>query len=125
MPHTIRNKSENLELDKIKAEHTIKKIKNKSMNYQFQVINTIYYIAKHHPHINKDMKEAMKIFKKWLDNYKKAITDGIDKIVKIKKKYPDFILKIGKFNKNLVYKKNNSGRWMPIQNCKWVRDLCK
>ena len=57
--------------NKEKAEHTIKKIKNKSMNYQFQVINTMYYRAKHHPHINKDMKEAMKIFKKWLDNYKK------------------------------------------------------
>ena len=62
--------------NKEKAEYTIKKIKNKSMNYQFQVINTMYYREKHHPHINKDMKEAMKIFKKWLDNYKKKNKKG-------------------------------------------------
>lgn len=34
-------------------------------------IHTLYYRAKYHPHITNDIKEAMKVFKKWLDNYKK------------------------------------------------------
>ena len=30
--------------------------------------------AKNHPHKNKDMEEAIKIFQEWLDNYHKNNT---------------------------------------------------
>lgn len=62
--------------NKDKAIYTIDKIKNKSIIYQFQAINTMYYRAKHHPHRTKEMEDAMKIFKKWLDNYKKKHMKG-------------------------------------------------
>lgn len=51
------------------ALETIKKIKNKSLTYQKNVIITMYNRAKHHPYRNKDMEEAMKVFKKWLSKY--------------------------------------------------------
>jgi hypothetical protein len=54
--------------DEKTALETIKKIKNKSKVYQKQVITTMYNRAKFHPYITTDMKKAMKIFKKWLDN---------------------------------------------------------
>jgi hypothetical protein len=57
--------------DKEKAINTIKLIKNKNLIYQFQVINTMYNRAKYHPNQTKEMKEAMNIFKKWLNDYKK------------------------------------------------------
>ena len=57
--------------DKKTAEQTIKLVEKRSLRYQFDVINTMYNRAKYHPFKNKDMKEAMKIFKKWLDNYPK------------------------------------------------------
>ena len=65
--------------NKDKAIYTINKIKDKPIIYQFQAINTMYYRAKHHPHRTKDMEEAMKIFKKWLDNYKKKYMKGENK----------------------------------------------
>lgn len=37
------------------------------MVYQKQVVNTMYNRAKYHPHQTDGMKEAMKVFKKWLD----------------------------------------------------------
>lgn len=58
--------------NKKKAEYTIKKIKNRSMKYQISVVNTMIGRAKNHPYKNKDMKEAIKIFEKWLKKYKKS-----------------------------------------------------
>jgi hypothetical protein len=52
------------------ASNTILEIKNKPLVYQFQVINTMYNRAKYHPYQTKDMKDAMKIFKRWLGKYK-------------------------------------------------------
>ena len=46
-----------------KARKTLKLIKTKPKEYQTQVITTMYYRAKHHPHQTKRMREAMKIFK--------------------------------------------------------------
>ena len=54
-----------------KARDTIKLVSQYDSIYQFQVINTMYNRAKFHPHQTNDMREAMKIFKKWLDNYKR------------------------------------------------------
>ena len=52
--------------DKQKALETLEIIKDKDIIYQKQVINTMYNRAKYHPHQTKAMKEAMKVFEKWL-----------------------------------------------------------
>ena len=52
--------------NKEKAIRTLNKIKKRSITYQKQVVITMYYRAKHHPHKNKDMEEAMKVFEKWM-----------------------------------------------------------
>jgi len=57
--------------DKEKAIETFKLISKKPIIYQFQVINTMYNRAKYHPYRTKNMEEAMKLYKKWLDKYKK------------------------------------------------------
>ena len=53
--------------DKNKALETIKIVKNLEKNYQMQIILTMYYRAEYHPHKTKDIREAQKIFKKWLE----------------------------------------------------------
>ena len=55
--------------DKEKALYTLNKIKNKSLKYQVNLVSTMIGRAKGHPHRNKDMNEAIKIFQKWLDDY--------------------------------------------------------
>tara|TARA_B100000925_G_scaffold193020_1_gene146071 strand:+ start:378 stop:629 length:252 start_codon:yes stop_codon:yes gene_type:complete len=61
--------------DEKKAKDTLKKIKKKSLTYQKQVVITMYYRAKYHPHKNSEMKKAMLVFEKWMKknkiNYKK------------------------------------------------------
>jgi len=56
--------------NKQKAIETLKIIKNRDIIYQKQVVNTMYNRAKYHPHQTNDMKEAMKIFNKWLIAHK-------------------------------------------------------
>jgi hypothetical protein len=53
--------------NKQKAIETLKIIKVRDMIYQKQVVNTMYNRAKYHPHQTDAMKEAMKVFKEWLD----------------------------------------------------------
>lgn len=53
--------------DKDKALDTLKIIKKRDLVYQKQVVNTMYNRAKHHPHQSEGMRNAMKIFKIWLD----------------------------------------------------------
>lgn len=53
--------------DKEKALFTIERIKNEPIKYQKSVISTMIGRAKTHPHQTKDMRDAIKIFKKWLD----------------------------------------------------------
>jgi hypothetical protein len=57
--------------NKEKAIYTINAIKNKSIKYQISVINTMLGRAKNHPHKTKEMDEAIKVFNKWIKNYKK------------------------------------------------------
>jgi hypothetical protein len=63
--------------DKAKAKKTIEMMKNRDITYQFQVINTMYnrglQVIKRTKDVQKkkQLKEATKEFKKWLDNYKK------------------------------------------------------
>ena len=56
--------------NKEKAIETLKIIKNRDLTYQKQVVNTMYNRAKYHPHQTDGMREAMKIFNKWLVSYK-------------------------------------------------------
>ena len=67
--------------NKQKAIDTIELVEktNRGINYKFQVINTMYYRAKHHKRKTKDMEEAMKVFKVWLDKYKEMKKDDEDK----------------------------------------------
>ena len=37
--------------------------------HQFRIINVLYQRAKYHPYPTPGMKDAMRIFKKWLDKY--------------------------------------------------------
>lgn len=55
--------------DAAAAEKTIDLVKKRSLTYQFQVINTMFHRAKHHPHPNARMEAAMKIFSEWLQQY--------------------------------------------------------
>lgn len=48
------------------ALESIDKIKKKTKPYQIKVIITLYYRAKYHPHQTEEMRQAMKIFRKWL-----------------------------------------------------------
>jgi hypothetical protein len=51
-----------------KALETLKIVKKFKKIKQMQIILTMYYRAKYHPYKNKNMKKAMKIFKKWLED---------------------------------------------------------
>ena len=55
-----------------KARSTLNKLRKlkKPEVYKFQVVNTMYYRAKHHKYRTKDMEAAMKVFKKYLDKRK-------------------------------------------------------
>ena len=57
--------------NKEKAKYTIKKIKNRDINYQVNVVSTMLGRAKNHPHKTKEMDSAIKVFKKWMREYKK------------------------------------------------------
>jgi len=56
--------------DKETALRTIKLINKRCLKYQFDVINTMYNRAKHHPNQTNDMKDAMNVFNEWLKDYK-------------------------------------------------------
>lgn len=55
-----------------KARNTLKRLRKlkKPEVYKFQVVNTMYYRAKHHKYRTKNMEAAMKVFKKYLDKRK-------------------------------------------------------
>jgi len=50
------------------AKQTLKNIKNHSKTYQKQIVNTMYNRAKYHKYQTDGMKDAMKIYKNWLNN---------------------------------------------------------
>lgn len=62
--------------DKTAANRTLDLIKDRSLTYQSQTVNTMYHRAKHHPSMKNKIKgsaaisgmeEAMAIFRHWLD----------------------------------------------------------
>ncbi len=56
--------------NKDKALLTLKNIKPYDKNYQKQVVITMYNRAKFHPNQSENMREAMKIFAKWMKSNK-------------------------------------------------------
>ena len=57
--------------NKEKALYTVNKIKNRDLKYQINVVATMLGRAKKHPNKTKEMNGAIKVFDKWLKNYKK------------------------------------------------------
>ena len=53
-----------------KARKTLKLIKKKPLTYQKQVATTMMFRAKYHKYQTKGMKNAQKIYAKFLDKYK-------------------------------------------------------
>ena len=60
--------------DEKKARETIKLVESsgRDSRYQFNVINTMYYRAKHHKNQTEGMRKAMVIFERWLDKFRKV-----------------------------------------------------
>jgi hypothetical protein len=56
--------------NKEKAIETLKMLKGLDMTYQKQVVNTMYNRAKYHANQTEGMRDAMKVFKKWLKSKK-------------------------------------------------------
>ena len=54
-----------------RARKTIKLLKTQPFVYQLQAGHTMYYRAKYHKHQTDGMKEAMKIYKKFLNTLKR------------------------------------------------------
>ena len=55
-----------------KALYTVNTIKNRPIRYQVNVIATMLGRAKKHPHKTQEMNDAIKVFSKWMFNYKKS-----------------------------------------------------
>lgn len=53
-----------------KAQKTIQLLKGKPLGLQKQIATTLYYRAKYHARQTKDMREAMKVFSKYLKTLK-------------------------------------------------------
>ena len=58
--------------NKEKALYTVDTIKNRPIKYQVNVIATMLGRAKKHPHKTKEMNDAIKVFSKWMSNYKES-----------------------------------------------------
>ena len=55
--------------NKEKALETLKLLKNEPIKYQKSVVTTMIGRAENHPYKTKDMRDAIKIFKVWLDKF--------------------------------------------------------
>jgi hypothetical protein len=54
-----------------RARNSITRLKGKSKTYKRQVATTMYYRAKHHKYQNQGMRDAMKIWKKYMNQLEK------------------------------------------------------
>lgn len=52
------------------ARKTLKALRSKPKAYQMQVATTMYYRAKHHKYQTQGMREAMKLYKKYIESLK-------------------------------------------------------
>jgi hypothetical protein len=51
-----------------RARKSIQLLKGKDKAYQRQVATTMYYRAKHHKYQNQGMRDAMKVWKKYIES---------------------------------------------------------
>ena len=58
--------------DKKKAIYTLNAIKGRDTKYQVNVVSTMLGRAKKHPNKTPEMDVAIKVFEKWLLDYKKS-----------------------------------------------------
>ena len=56
--------------DKEKALNSLELIKDRPLTYQKNVVSTMLGRAKHHPHQTDGMRDAIKIYSKWLKKIK-------------------------------------------------------
>ena len=54
-----------------RARKTLKLLKGKPETYQKQVVGTLFYRAKYHKYQTSGMRNAMAIYKKWLEQHAK------------------------------------------------------
>ncbi len=54
-----------------KAKASVKKLKKYPRQYQFQAAHTLYHRAKYHKYQTKGMKNAMKIYKQFIETLKR------------------------------------------------------
>ena len=52
-----------------RARQTLKRLRGKPKAYQRQVVTTMYFRAKHHKYQTKGMKEAMKVYGHYLNQF--------------------------------------------------------
>ena len=57
--------------DSKRARETLRNIKKFDKAYQMQVVTTMYNRAKYHANQTEGMRDAMKVFKKWLKSRKR------------------------------------------------------
>jgi hypothetical protein len=57
--------------DSKRAKETLRNIKKFDKAYQMQVVTTMYNRAKYHANQTEGMRDAMKLFKKWLKSRKR------------------------------------------------------
>ena len=62
--------------DEKTAIYTLEKIKNQPLKYQLSVVVTMLNRAKFHPHQTSDMKKAILMYEKWLNNYHQQKQNG-------------------------------------------------
>jgi hypothetical protein len=116
--------------NKIKAINTINLVKKRSLKYQFDVINTMYYRAKHHANQTKDMKEAMLVFKQWLKQYKKNKLQeekfsflNFNTIIKYEQIINEYKLnKINTYNEFYLIMKQTQGKYYKLQYMPTIKD---
>ena len=94
--------------NKTMAKQTLSLIKKRSLHYQFTVINTMYYRAINHPSKTKEMVDAIKIFKEWLEKYpvkkKKEEILTLEKINLIEKRLDKDTISLIKKNKKSLWR---------------------
>jgi hypothetical protein len=54
-----------------KARRSVKLLKKQPLQYQVQAAHTLYFRAKYHKHQTKGMKEAQKVYHKFLQTLKR------------------------------------------------------
>jgi hypothetical protein len=52
-----------------KARKSIQRLKGKHATYRHQVATTMFYRAKYHKYQNQGMREAMKVWKRYLNTF--------------------------------------------------------